>query len=141
MPLYGAFALIAFAAAAIIFGQTTGLGTVSASNGNPVGIRDIVLTIKPGDMLSVTDAISGEEIASYAPQEGGFVRGSMRAFNRMRFVDTVETSQPYRIIQWENGAVTLSDTVTGERYFLNAFGPDNAAAFAKLIDAKGSSSQ
>jgi hypothetical protein len=33
------------------------------------------------------------------------------------------------MIRWENGSVSLSDTATGERIYLNAFGPDNAAAY------------
>jgi len=65
------------------------------------------------------------------------VRGSLRALTRMRLVAEMPESLPYRLIRWENGSVSLSDTATGERLYLNAFGPDIAAAYAEMLASRG----
>jgi putative photosynthetic complex assembly protein len=59
----------------------------------------------------------------------------------MRQVATVPFDTPYRLIKWEAGAVSLSDTGTGERIYLDAFGPDNVAAFEALLGEQEGKSQ
>ena len=83
---FGLVGLLAFTAGAILFGKTTGLGLVTQQQGAPVGIRDLMITRSSSDFVVVTDAATGQEIASYGPHAGGFVRGSLRAFERMRQV-------------------------------------------------------
>lgn len=133
LPLYSALSFVGFAFVAIVFGQATGIGTVRLDLGAPAAIRDIVLFEEPGETIGVKDAVSGSVIATYGVSEGGFVRGSVRGLQRMRLVAGVPPAAPYRLIRWDNGAVSLSDTATGERLYLEAFGPDNAAAFASLL--------
>ncbi len=136
-PLVLGFSLLGFSVAAIVFGMKTGIGTMVETFGQPVAIRDIVIVGDHDTPISISDARDKSVIIDYKVEEGGFVRGSLRALTRMRQVAGVSTDQPYRLIRWENGAVTLSDTVTGERLFLNAFGPDNVATYAYLLDARG----
>ncbi len=137
LPLYSAFALIAFAVAAVIFGERTGIGTVMTETGTPVDMIDLTLSQEPGDRVVVKEAASSRVIADFGPSEGGFIRGSMRALARMRLVAEAETGAPYRLIKWTSGALSLSDTATGQRIYLNAFGPDQVAAFEKLLDPNG----
>lgn len=138
---FGLVGLLAFTAGAIVFGQTTGLGLVKQQLGAPIAIRDLTITRSTSDFVIVSDAGSGREIASYGPQAGGFVRGSLRAFERMRQVAKVPFDTPYRLIKWDAGAVSLSDTGTGERIYLDAFGRDNVAAFEALLGSQGGESQ
>ncbi|MBO6757552.1 MAG: phosphonoacetaldehyde hydrolase [Roseibium sp.] len=134
LPLYAAFALIGIAVSATVFGTVTGIGTVRDSFGAPVAIRDIQLVGGVGEEVQVIDARTDTVLAVFPVEEGGFVRGSLRALSRIRLQTDVVANAPYRLIRWQNGAVSLSDTVSGERIYLNAFGPDNAAAFAELLD-------
>ncbi|MFN3459493.1 MAG: photosynthetic complex assembly protein PuhC [Oceanibaculum sp.] len=134
--LAAAIALLVFTAGAVLFGQLTGIGTVRVESGSPVAVRDIVILRTAADEVIVRDAASGREVVRYAVDEGGFVRGSLRAFARMRQVAKVPLEAPYRLIRWESGQVSLSDTATGERIYLEAFGRDNAAAFAALLDRR-----
>ena len=134
--LAAAIALLVFTAGAVLFGQLTGIGTVRVDSGSPVAVRDIVILRTAADEVIVRDAASGREVVRYAVEEGGFVRGSLRAFARMRQVAKVPLEAPYRLIRWESGQVSLSDTATGERIYLEAFGRDNAAAFAALLDRR-----
>ncbi len=114
----------------------TGIGTLKNEIGKPVAIRDIVLKQTADDKIMVLDAINGQEIASFGPNEGGFVRGSLRPLDRMRFVSKVPAEVPYRLIKWDTGALSLSDTGSGERLYLNAFGKDNSGAFEAFFNSK-----
>ncbi|MDH4442283.1 MAG: photosynthetic complex assembly protein PuhC [Rhizobium sp.] len=135
--LVGLLGLLMFSATAVVVGQATGLGLVKHQLGEPVAMRDLVILRTAGDRVVVQDAMTTTEIASYAPQAGGFVRGSLRAFERMRQVAKVPFDAPYRLIKWEAGTVSLSDTGTGERIYLAAFGRDNVAAFEALLGEQG----
>lgn len=138
LPLYGAFAFVLFACAAVLFGQTTGIGTVRVETGEVVAVRDIVLrATESGDLVTVSDHATGEQLAAYAENEGGFVRGAFRGLSRIRMVAEIPDTQPYRLIEWSSGAVSLSDTGTGERLYLDAFGRDNVAAFAQFLEGQG----
>ena len=137
LPLALGLGLIGFSIAATVFGMQTGMGTVLNVYGRPEAIRDIVITGKHDTEITISDARTGEIITTLAPEEGGFVRGSLRALSRMRLMAETPEGLPYRLIKWENGSVSLSDTATGERIYLNAFGPDNAAAYAQLLASRG----
>lgn len=134
--LLAAIALLVFSAGAVMFGQATGIGLVKSQVGQPVAVRDITITRGASDSVVVTDLMTGKAIATYPQDAGGFIRGSLRAFERMRQVDGIPTDTAYRIIKWDTGRVSLSDTATGERIYLEAFGRDNAAVFAALLDLK-----
>lgn len=135
--IMAAIALLVFSAGAVVFGQTTGIGLVKQQTGQPVAVRDVIISRGSGDAVIVNDVATGEVIAAYPKDAGGFVRGSLRAFERMRQIAAVPGNAAYRIIQWDTGRVSLSDTATGERLYLEAFGRDNAAAFAALLDHQG----
>ncbi len=133
-PLYGAMVLVAFAISATIFGQRTEIGTVRYDQGQPKNIRDIVLGEGDDGVITVTDAHSGDRIAAFAAGEGGFVRGALQGLDRDRKLHGVSKSTPYRLILWDNGRLTLSDTGSGLRVDLLAFGPTNAGAFARFLE-------
>jgi putative photosynthetic complex assembly protein len=138
--LIGAGLLVTFAIAAAAFGKITDIGTVRDNPGAPVQIRDIRFDQQPGGRVTVLDARLGEVIADFRSGEGGFVTGSLRGLNHERNKHSADPNAPYRLILWEDGRLSLSDTATGQRYYLNAFGIDNARAFAALFrkrDAPG----
>jgi putative photosynthetic complex assembly protein len=137
VPLFGALGFVCFAFAAVLFGQATEIGTVRMEIGEAVEIRDIVMTkAATGDIVEVRDFATGDTLAAYAVNEGGFVRGAFRGLARNRMVANVPETQPYRLIRWSSGAVSLSDTGTGERLYLDAYGRDNVAAFAQFLEGQ-----
>lgn len=135
--LWATGALLLFTAGTVLVGRITGMGADGINPGRAMGVRDIVIVKDAAEQVLVRDARSGLIIAQYGPQDGGFVQGSLRAFNRMRQVAGVPPEAAYRLIRWENGQVSLSDTVTGERIYLEPFGRDSAAAFAALLTKEG----
>ena len=49
----------------------------------------------------------------------------------------ISDSDPFTLVYWDDGRMTLEDATTGRRVALEAFGPTNAQAFAQLFSAKG----
>ncbi len=136
LPLFGALAFVAVVFVIVLFGRFTDIGTVRVVTNAPTDIRDVVFLPRAAGGMVVTDATSGAEIATIGPDDEGFVQGALRGLQRVRKIANIPPSQPYRLIKWQGGAVSLSDTGTGERIYLNAFGPDNAAAFARFLNHK-----
>lgn len=134
--LIGMGLMVIFSIVAAAFGRMTDIGTVRNPTTVPVSIRDISYLRADDETITIVDARSGEAIKTLAPQEGGFLRGSLRGIDRDRKLRGIALEQPWRLILWEDGALTLSDTVTGQRINLNGFGATNAAAFAALLDTR-----
>jgi putative photosynthetic complex assembly protein len=138
LPLYAAIGLVGFALIATVFSETTGIGTVRVDAGAPVDIRDLVFSKTENGSLAITDAESGKLIRMIPAGAGGFISGAIQGLGQTRKVKQIDPATPYRLIAWDDGQLTLSDTGTGERIVLNAFGPTNAGAFHELLDEKGS---
>jgi putative photosynthetic complex assembly protein len=134
LPLFAAFVLIGFAFIATLFGQATEIGTVRVEQGQPREIRDIVILEDKDGVIAVSDHRLGTAIASFAPGEGGFVRGALRGLSRERMIHAIPPETAYRLILWDTDRLTLSDVGTGIRIDLLAFGPTNAGAFARFLD-------
>ncbi len=85
-PLVLGLGLLGFSIAATLFGMKTGIGTVLNVYGQPQAVRDIVIAGAHDTEITISDARTGEPIITLAPEEGGFVRGSLRALSRMRLM-------------------------------------------------------
>jgi putative photosynthetic complex assembly protein len=133
-PFHAAVLLIIFAIAATIFGQKTGIGTVKMDFGAPVDIRELVFTPQTDGHLLVADPMTGEKLANFAPQKGGFARGAIEGLRRQRMQRAIPATAPYRIILWESGFLTLADPATGISIELQAFGADNVKAFKQFLN-------
>ena len=82
----------------------------------------------------VYDAATGDEIAQIKPGTGGFIRSTMRGLAHVRQRQGMDAETPFELTLWDNGGLTLDDPATGESRELGAFGKDNRAAFAVLLD-------
>lgn len=132
-PLYGAMVLLAFVMGITLFGRVTEIGTLRVRKGQPDQVLDLRFLDRTGGEIAVINAHSGKTIAIIAPGEDGFIRGAMRGLNRGRKLRSVGPEEPYRLIRWTDGRITLSDITNGQRVDLNAFGPTNAGAFARFL--------
>jgi putative photosynthetic complex assembly protein len=127
-------ATIALAAVTRFTGRTSDIvkETAGSSVSREILIRAGVTEAEP---ITILDAASGQPVITFAAGEGGFVRGSLRAlrYEREKRGLTLEGS-PYRLVGWRNGRLTLEDPASGYHVELNAFGPTNVAAFARLLE-------
>jgi hypothetical protein len=65
--------------------------------------------------------------------EQGFVRGVLRGLARERRLKDVGPDAPFRLEQWSDNGLTLTDLGTGRQIELGAFGSTNRAAFAVML--------
>ena len=132
-PLYGAFVLLLFVIGITMFGRATEIGTLRVLKGTPDQVLDLRFTDRPGGEIAVSNAFTGKVLTVIGPGEDGFIRGAMRGLNRGRKLRNVGPDEPYRLIRWDDGRLTLSDITNGQRVDINAFGPTNAGAFARFL--------
>lgn len=88
----------------------------------------------PDGSVRVIDVANGREVARFGSEGGGFVRGVLRGLARDRGMRGIGAAPPFRLAQWQDGALTLTDTATGRVIELGSFGPTNRATFAKLLE-------
>ena len=65
--------------------------------------------------------------------EQGFLRGTLRALARDRRLRNLTSEAPFELALHEDGRLSITDTLTAKGIDLEAFGPDNAAVFAKIL--------
>lgn len=106
--------------------------------GTPVMERVLVFAKHSDESWAVHDAAAdGALIHHLAPGPGdySFIDGVMRSFGRDRLALGASPKAPFILTLWSDGSLSLTDPVTDEDIFLNAFGKDNVAAFASLLHA------
>jgi putative photosynthetic complex assembly protein len=84
----------------------------------------------------IADARSGTPVDTIGREDGGFVRGVMRGLARERRQHRIGAEPPFRLTQWNNGALSLSDPATGRIVELDGFGHTNRASFARLLETR-----
>jgi len=94
--------------------------------------RDLRFEDRADGSIAVTDARSGATIETVRG-EAGFVRGALRALTRERRRSGIDAQPPFRLLAHADGRLTLVDPATARRIDLEAFGPTNAAEFARLL--------
>ena len=80
---------------------------------------------------------NGKQVAVFEGEQG-FIRGILRSMARQRRGEGLSAAQPFHLVAWADGRITLDDTATGERIELEAFGPTNAAVFSTLLPTPAS---
>jgi putative photosynthetic complex assembly protein len=108
----------------------------AASSLAPAAERFLRFEDKDGNVV-VTDAGTGERVATIGQENSGFVRGVMRGLARERRMHGEGAAIPFRLALWPDGALTLTDPTTGRVVELNGFVPDNRRAFARFLPAGG----
>lgn len=96
--------------------------------------RSIFFFDEADGTVRVEDAASGEEIASFGPGTGGFVRTTARSLVYQRRINGIGREVPFELIEWDNGMLTLLDSTTGKSVELHSFGPGNRQTFANFFE-------
>jgi putative photosynthetic complex assembly protein len=86
----------------------------------------------PDGSISVLDASSGQPVEVLRGEQG-FVRGTLRGFARERRRAGVSSAAPLALQSLGDKRLVLRDPLSTHRVDLGAFGPDNAAAFARWL--------
>ena len=133
--LIAAAILVAFALAAAATARVTGIGTVSLAPTKPVATLSLRFEDEANGGIAVRDARDNRLIHEVAPETNGFIRGTMRGMARERRLAGIGPDAPFVLTRWNDGTLSLDDATTARHIGLDAFGPDNAGAFAQLFAA------
>ncbi|HUM13447.1 MAG TPA: photosynthetic complex assembly protein PuhC [Myxococcaceae bacterium] len=90
---------------------------------------------RPDGSIAMLEPASGRELARVPPASNGFIRGVLRGLFRERKLESLGRAGTFRIERRADGRLALEDLATHRRIDLTAFGPDNTAAFARLLEA------
>jgi putative photosynthetic complex assembly protein len=143
--LLAAAAMITFAIVASLYSRSSGVGRVEMQDGAPYQVLQLAFEDQPNGAVNVRDASRGDVIyvvgpgkGGYViyvvgPGKGGFVRATLRTLAQARMRDNIGPETPFRLTRWSDGTVSLDDPTTGRAIGLDAFGADNAGAFAQLF--------
>ncbi len=86
----------------------------------------------------ISDASTGQSLKTIGFGEGGFVRATMRRLVKARRATGIGSAQPFKLVRWENGALSLMDPATGKQAEIYGYGADHVRAFAELLEQPSS---
>jgi putative photosynthetic complex assembly protein len=122
------FALVA----SIAYLKASGTSAEVASLSPVIDQRSLRFLDAPEGNVAVIDYKSGKQIATITGQ-AGFARGALRALVRERKLAGEGSDKPFNLVAYQDGRLTLEDTVSTQRIDLGSFGPENAANFAGFL--------
>ena len=129
---------LAFTTAARLTGMAPSASPVrlrAAEHVRPVSTRDLRFTDRADGAVVIADVTDGRDAGLVAPgSTSGFIRGVMRGLARDRHIRGIGQQVPFRLTQWADGELSLTDLATGRVLELSAFGTTNRAAFAALLE-------
>jgi putative photosynthetic complex assembly protein len=135
--LLGAFALVCFSIIATAAARVSDVGTVHMPQRRAVETLALAFVDRDDGGIDVIDAIKGSSISSVEPGTNGFIRATLRGLVRERKRSNIGPATPFLLTRWNDGAITLEDRETNRKLDLDAFGPTNAGAFARLFNEEG----
>ncbi|MFZ5558084.1 MAG: photosynthetic complex assembly protein PuhC [Pseudomonadota bacterium] len=135
--LLGSAALVAVTLITVIAARATGVGTTQVPASTAVEIRDLRFEDRRDGSVAVYEGDDRHLLAVLEPGTENFIRGVLRGFARQRKLQHAGPEQPFRLTRWADGRLSLDDPVTGRHVDLEAFGPTNAGAFARLMGGAG----
>ncbi|GJD51621.1 hypothetical protein OPKNFCMD_4376 [Methylobacterium crusticola] len=126
--------LLVFALAAVAVGRVGDVGVTRLPEARAVESLDMTVADRADGAIAISDARDGRLVATVAPGTDGFVRATLRVLAQGRLREGFSREPPFRLTRWDNGTLSLDDTASGRRISLEAFGPTNAGAFARLLE-------
>lgn len=81
----------------------------------------------------VTDGATGEELALYPQNSGGFVRATARALIYARQVRGIGPEVPFDLVSYDNGSMMLRDSQTGQTVELASFGSRTNEVYEDIL--------
>jgi len=116
--------------------QFTGGGARYAPEGAPVVTAELLFEDGERGLVTVHNAATGAHLIAYGENEGVFVRAIMRTVARQRRIRGLGRETPVQLSRFEGDQLWLIDPASGVQMYLNAFGPDNLAAFNEILERK-----
>ena len=132
------FSLLATAATAYVRHHAPAAAAVSGPA--PSRVVELSFADMPDGSVSIRNHASGAVIAALPPGSDGFVRGAMRGLAHDRRVRGIGADAAFRLSEWPDRHLVLSDPTDGRTIDLDAFGDINKQAFSRLLPQQGARS-
>lgn len=133
-PAIACGSLIGLALVLAIFGRSDDYARSLPAKDAVAQTVELRFTDASDGSVIASDAANGARLAQIAPGEGGFVRVTLRSMAAERKQRGKGADAPFTLERTSGGDLVLSDPETGRIMVLNAFGPSNEGAFARLLD-------
>ncbi len=105
----------------------------AAANVQPAQERLLRVVDRADGAVVVSDAESGATVKIVEAEKGGFFRATLRRMAKARAAKGIGAEPPFKLIRWENGALSLEDPQSGRQAELYGFGPDHTRMFAEML--------
>ena len=128
--------LMGFAVLIAGLGRMTGFGRVDLPASAPYWTLQLRFEDRADGAVLVRDAERGDVFEVLAPGTGNFVRATLRTFAQARKRDDLGPQVPFKLVRYADGSLSLEDPATGRKVELDAFGADNAGAFANMFNQR-----
>lgn len=138
--LIAAAALVGLSLVAAATARLTGIGTTRMPPSVAAESRELRFVDRADGSVAVYELPDEQVVDVLAPGTNGFVRGALRGLARERKRQEIGVQPPFRLILWVDGRLSLEDPTTGRQIDLEAFGPTNREAFARLLRASEAAS-
>ena len=99
----------------------------------PIASIDLRFEDRSDGTIAVLDANTERPLTTVAAGSNGFVRGVLRGMFRQRKIDSLGRAARFTLAREQNNRLTLTDPENHRRIELDAFGPTNTEAFAKIF--------
>ncbi len=132
-PLFAAGSLIALTIVLSLAGRYADIGTLRMPASEAVEMRELRFADQADGSVAVHLASDGTMVEVIEPGTNGFMRSVMRGLARERRMHGIGAEPPFVVARRADGRLSLEDSATGRRIELDAFGPTNAGAFARLL--------
>jgi putative photosynthetic complex assembly protein len=106
----------------------------AAAGVKPAYERTLRFFDEPDGTVRVEDGATAEVLGRFGQGEGGFIRASVRNLVHQRRIRGIGPEIAFELIEWDNRTLTLRDPATEKTVEVSAFGPENIAIFANLLD-------
>jgi putative photosynthetic complex assembly protein len=113
--------------------RTTGFGATRLAEPSSGVSVDLHFEDGPAGTIRVTEATGGSAPVIIMPGESGFVRTALRSLARERQAAGIGAEVPFRLGRTDDGRLWLRDIATGRVLYLDAYGPQSAQSFARLL--------
>jgi putative photosynthetic complex assembly protein len=113
--------------------RLTGVGGTAVPLSTVVEVRALNFEDRPDGAIAVYDAGAAEPFEILPPKSNGFLRGMLRAMARGRKLEHVGRTQPFEVVRWADGRLSLRDPAVGTDINLEAFGRDNFPVFKRFL--------
>ncbi|MBS0240581.1 MAG: photosynthetic complex assembly protein PuhC [Proteobacteria bacterium] len=127
------FGLAGGAVVLALLGQLTGVGATRLSEPGHSETVDLLFEDGPGGSITVSEATRTRQPIVIAPREHGFVRTALRSLARERQAEGTGAAIPFRLGRTDAGNLWLRDLASGRLLYLDAYGPQSASSFGKLL--------